>query len=149
MGVRDPPHGPMMPAPGENLEATARSIESDEAGAWLRLLLFGRVGRLKDRRVFKFWVTTRQIFKMGITYGRDAVSPSLLLLQRVFSSIRAGEFKPDETRSGRFANKKPKVAVIEIKDEDVVNLPRLRFHIQKPTANLGVRLAGTSRGTLL
>ena len=161
MGLRDPPDGPMMPAPGENLEATARSIESDEAGAWLRLLLFGRVDRLKDRRVSshsckctcisyatKFGASPPEIlvlghhtsdFKMGITYGRDAVSPSLLLLQRVFSSIRAGEFKPDETRSGRFTNKKPKVAVIEIKDEDVDCQP---VNVEVPDSEADRQLGG-------
>ena len=117
--------------------------------------------RLKDRRVSshsckctcvsyatKFGASPPEIlvlghhtsdFKMGVTYGRDAVSPSLLLLQRVFSSIRAGEFKPDETRSGRFANKKPKVAVIEIKDEDVDSQP---VKVEVPDSEADRQLGG-------
>ena len=41
LGLKDPQDGgPMMPAPDADMQVTERSLESDEAGAWLRFLLF-------------------------------------------------------------------------------------------------------------
>ena len=41
----------MMPAPDADMQVTERSLESDEAGAWLRFLLFGSIDKLDGRRV--------------------------------------------------------------------------------------------------
>ena len=139
MGVKDPPEGPIMPAPDRQGAPTVRSLDSDEAGAWARLLLFGSTDVLPDRRVSshsckctcisfatKFGASPDQLlllgyhtgdFKMPLTYGRDAASPILLLLNKIFRAIRLGTFKPDCTRSGRFVNA-PATVMIEIKDEE-------------------------------
>ena len=139
LSLPDPPEGPVMPAPDHRGAPTVRSLESDEAGAWIRLLLFNSAAQLKDRRVSshsckctcisfatKYGASPDELlllgyhtgdFKMPLTYGRDAAAPTLLLLERVFKDIRSGVFRPDCTRSGRFVRGRDK-AVIEIKDED-------------------------------
>ena len=139
LSLPDPPEGPVMPAPDHRGAPTVRSLESDEAGAWIRLLLFNSTAQLKDRRVSshsckctcisfatKYGASPDELlllgyhtgdFKMPLTYGRDAAAPTLLLLERVFKDIRSGVFRPDCTRSGRFVRGRDK-AVIEIKDED-------------------------------
>ena len=139
LAVADPPEGPVMPAPDQRGTPTVRSLESDEAGAWIRLLLFNSTDQLKDRRVSshsckctcisfatKYGASPDELlllgyrtgdFKMLLTYGRDAAAPTLLLLERVFKDIRRGVFRPDCTRSGHFIQSSAK-AVIEIKDED-------------------------------
>ena len=139
LSVPDPPEGPVMPAPDQRGIPTVRSLEADEAGAWIRLLLFNSTDQLKDRRVSshsckctcisfatKYGASPDELlllgyhtgdFKMPLTYGRDAAAPTLLLLERVFKDIRRGVFRPDCTRSGRFIQSSAKV-VIEVKDED-------------------------------
>ena len=47
LGLQDPPHGPIMPAPDRQGMPTVRSLDSDEAGAWVRLLLYGSRVRLR------------------------------------------------------------------------------------------------------
>ena len=139
LGLRDPPHGPIMPAPDRQGMLTVRSLDSDEAGAWVRLLLFGSTSALEGRRVSshsckctcisfatKFGCSPDQLlllgyhtgdFKMPLTYGRDSAAPTLLLLSKVLLAIRKGSFKPDCTRSGRFVGARSSEC-IEIKDED-------------------------------
>ncbi|CAE7226391.1 unnamed protein product [Symbiodinium sp. CCMP2592] len=120
---------------------TIRSLDSDEAGDWARLLLFGSKEVRPERRVSshsckctcisfatKFGASPEELlllgyhtgdFKMPLTYGRDSAAPTLILLNRVLLAIRQGTFKPDCTRSGRFV-KPCSGAVVEIKDEDSV-----------------------------
>ncbi|CAE7409656.1 unnamed protein product, partial [Symbiodinium pilosum] len=57
-------------------------------------------------------------YQMAITYGRDAASPSVLLLEKVLKAVRDGRFRPDETRSGRFVSVSKPVPIVEIKDEE-------------------------------
>ena len=139
LGVADPPHSPVMPAPDSQGFPTIRSLESDEAGSWARLLLFGSVEPVRDRRVSshsckctcisfatKFGASPSELlllgyhtgdFKMPLTYGRDAAAPTLMLLNKVLLWIRSGRFRPDATRSGRFMKSSERL-VIDIKDED-------------------------------
>ena len=139
LGLQDPPHGPIMPAPNRQGMPTVRSLDSDEAGAWVRLLLYGSTSALEGRRVSshsckctcisfatKFGCSPDQLlllgyhtgdFKMPLTYGRDSAAPTLLLLSKVLLAIRKGSFKPDCTRSGRFVGARSSEC-IEIKDED-------------------------------
>ena len=42
-------------------------------------------------------------FKVCLSYSRDAASRPLAVMEEVLSLIRTGLFRPDETRSGRFA----------------------------------------------
>ena len=139
LGIKDPQDGgAVMPAPDANMEVTDRSLESDEAGAWLRLLLYGSISKLDVRRISshslkctcisyatKFGASPDEILLLGyhcgghqmaITYGRDSASPSVLLLERVLKAIRDGRFRPDETRSGRFLTAAAK-EIILVKDE--------------------------------
>ena len=141
LGLQDPPLGPLMPAPDRHGVPTIRSLDSDEAGSWVRLLLCGSTSVLADRRVSshsckctcisfatKFGCSPDELlllgyhtgdFKMPLTYGRDSAAPTLLLLGKVLSAIRKGSFRPDCTRSGRFVGACSRPAeCIEIKDED-------------------------------
>ena len=137
--VQDPPEGPVMPAPDRQGMPTVRSLESDEAGSWIRLLLYNCTEQLKDRRVSshsckctcisfatKYGASPDELlllgyhtgdFKMPLTYGRDAAAPTLLLLEKIFKDIRRGAFRPDCTRSGRFVQG-PGSLIVEIKDEE-------------------------------
>ncbi|CAE7366831.1 unnamed protein product, partial [Symbiodinium sp. KB8] len=137
--LQDPPEGPVMPAPDRQGLPTVRSLEADEAGCWIRLLLYNCTEQLKDRRVSshsckctcisfatKYGASPDQLlllgyhtgdFKMPLTYGRDAAAPTLLLLEKIFKDIRRGAFRPDCTRSGRFMQG-PGTSIVEIKDED-------------------------------
>ncbi|CAE7364882.1 NaCP60E, partial [Symbiodinium necroappetens] len=140
LGLLEPPAGPLMPAPGKDRQPTVRSLESDEAGAWLRLLLFGNTKILPERKVTshsckctciswaaKFGVSPSELlllgyhvgdFRMGLTYSRDSAAPTLLLLERILHKVRSGEFVPDATRSGRFKSSARGVPLVEIKDEE-------------------------------
>ena len=141
LGLKDPQDGgPMMPAPDSDMQVTDRSLESDEAGAWLRYILYGGIDKLQGRRVSshslkctcisfatKFGASPNEIlllgyhcggYQMAITYGRDAASPSVLLLEKVLKAVRDGRFRPDETRSGRFVSMPRPTPIIEVKDEE-------------------------------
>ncbi|CAE7253466.1 NaCP60E [Symbiodinium necroappetens] len=139
LGLLEPPAGPLMPAPGKDRQPTVRSLESDEAGAWLRLLLFGNTKTLPERKVTSHsckctciswaakFVSPSELlllgyhvgdFRMGLTYSRDSAAPTLLLLERILRKIRSGEFVPDATRSGRFKSSVRGVPLVEIKDEE-------------------------------
>ena len=150
LGIKDPQDGGvMMPAPDADMGVTDRSLESDEAGAWLRLLLYGSISKLDMRRISshslkctcisyatKFGASPDEILLLGyhcsghqmaITYGRDSASPSVLLLERVLKAIRDGRFRPDETRSGRFVNLAAQEVVL-VKDEPGVS----KEHLEAP-----------------
>ena len=150
LGIKDPQDGGvMMPAPDADMGVTDRSLESDEAGAWLRLLLYGSISKLDTRRISshslkctcisyatKFGASPDEILLLGyhcgghqmaITYGRDSASPSVLLLERVLKAIRDGRFRPDETRSGRFVNLAAQEVVL-VKDEPGVS----KEHLEAP-----------------
>ena len=141
LGLKDPQDGgAMMPAPDSDMQITDRSLESDEAGAWLRCILYGSIDKLSGRRVSshslkctcisfatKFGANPNEIlllgyhcggYQMAITYGRDSASPSVLLLEKVLKAVRDGRFRPDETRSGRFVSMSKPVPIVEVKDEE-------------------------------
>ena len=59
LGLQDPPHGPIMPAPDRQGMPTVRSLDSDEAGAWVRLLLYGSTSALEGRRVLATFLQVR------------------------------------------------------------------------------------------
>ena len=159
LGLQDPPLGPLMPAPDRHGVPTVRSLDSDEAGSWVRLLLYGSTSVLADRRVSshsckctcisfatKYGCSPDELlllgyhtgdFKMPLTYGRDSAAPTLLLLGKVLTAIRDGSFKPDCTRSGRFVGACSRSAeCIEIKDDDEpVEVPSAeRAHPGEPAA---------------
>ena len=138
-----------MPAPQSDGCPGKRPLDSQEAAAWLRLLLFGSSDVLQSRKVASHSLKTTtlsyaakrgmdinirlqlgyhsQPFRMGLTYSRDGAAASISALETLLMEIRAGHFLPDETRSGRIV-KPPggaKIDPIVIKDEegpgDVVN----------------------------
>jgi len=49
--IQPPPKHPIMPAPDQWGDLTDRPLETSEAGAWLRKVLFGYKSNLVDRRV--------------------------------------------------------------------------------------------------
>ena len=150
LGIGLPPEHPLMPAPTGSGIPTKRPLSATEAGAWLRKLLFGTKDQLADKRVSahslkattlsyaaKFGLdaeTRLQLayhvggFKMLHTYSRDASAQPLMQLEKVLKAIRAGHFKPDSTRSGRFVEvpmdsapvraETPLVDLVEAKEED-------------------------------
>lgn len=145
-----PPEHPLMPAPKGDGTPSQRPLMATEAGAWLRKLLHGSLEQLENKRISahsmkattlsfaaKFGLdaeTRLQLayhvsgFKMLHTYSRDAAAQPLLQLERVLAAVRSGEFRPDSTRSGRFAEvpqpvasneqKTPVVDLTEVKVED-------------------------------
>ncbi|CAE7229718.1 NaCP60E [Symbiodinium sp. CCMP2592] len=121
LGIGEPPRFPVMPAPDHQGFPTVRSLESDEAGSWARLLLFGSADPIPGRRVSshsckctcisfatKFGASPNELlllgyhtgdFKMPLTYGRDAAAPTLLLLNKVLRAIRSGADPAEEPPS--------------------------------------------------
>ena len=146
LGIAEPPDHPLMPAPSAHGAPTMRPLSASEAGGWLRKILFGRKEPLPDRRVSahsmkatmlsfaaKFGLdaeTRLQLayhvggFKLLHTYSRDAAAQPLLQLEKVLKAIHEETFRPDSTRSGRFAcqpvEKEPELSsftVVDLTDE--------------------------------
>ncbi len=147
MKVREELQGPchetslVLPAPQPDATAGERPLDSQEAAAWLGLLLHGDSNVNPDRKVSNHSLKTTMLsyaarrglsmdirlqlgnhtssHKMGLTYSRDCAAASLMALEQMLCEIKTGLFSPDETRSGRIRNQ-PEIAfssVIEIKDE--------------------------------
>ncbi|CAE7232725.1 unnamed protein product [Symbiodinium sp. CCMP2592] len=110
---------PVMPAPNHLGEPTVRALDSDEAGAWLRVLLSDR-GELRTtshslKATFLSYCAKRGMShldrlalgghshgaKSADTYARDAMARPLRLLQGVIHEISQGIFSPDASRAGR------------------------------------------------
>ena len=120
LGLADPPHMPFCPAPDRSGAPTVRGIESDEATAWLRLILKEdddsecRVSSKSLKATVISWGAKRGLEPlvlqrlgyhaaggMDVVYSRDAQAPLLLLVERLIKEIKDGAFRPDETRGGR------------------------------------------------
>ena len=113
---------PVMPAPDEHGRPTVRALSSAEASAWIRHLLGN--DKVDDRRLSshsckctllsmlsKFGASVDVRACLGyhvgknqtvFTYSREAAAGPLRVLQDMLTAIQRGEFRPDETRSGRF-----------------------------------------------
>ena len=111
---------PFCPAPDINGEPTVRGIDSEEATAWLRLILRGEHAPAGEPSSKSFkatvlsWAAKRgvdglPIQRLGyhasggldIVYSRDAQAPYILIVERLLAEVRDGKFRPDETRGGR------------------------------------------------
>ena len=97
-----------------------RGIDSEEATAWLRLILQGEPAQAVEPSSKSFkatvlsWAAKRgvdglSIQRLGyhasggldIVYSRDAQAPYILIVERLLAEVRDGKFRPDETRGGR------------------------------------------------
>ena len=132
----------VMPAPQVDGSPGVRPLDSQEAAAWLRTILFGCSDVMPNRKVasHSLKATTlsyaakrgldislrmqlgyhTQPYRMGLTYSRDGAAASISALEQLLSDIRCGTFLPDETRSGRIlkSGSGPGRFTIVIKDED-------------------------------
>lgn len=115
---------PLMPSPDTSGVPTRRPLSTTEMGLWVRHLLVKAGCAIGDRRLsshsckvtllsyastFGLEWNDRLILgghvgplKSAIVYSRDCLARPLQLLAGMLSSIRFGEFQPDQTRSGRF-----------------------------------------------
>ena len=133
----------VMPAPQLDATAGERPLDSQEAAAWLRLLLHGDSNVNPERKVSSHSLKTTMLsfaarrglgmdirlqlgyhtgpHKMGLTYSRDGAAASLMALEQMLCEIKTGVYFPDETRSGRLKTRPERAAstVIEVKDEAV------------------------------
>ena len=127
LGIDDLSFFPLMPSPDDAGQATVRPLSTKEAGDWLRLLLkqkrevlslseplqytshsfkcttlsfLAKYGcSFEDRLALGYHVDQ---VRMALRYSRDGASRPLRVLETCLSDIRAGRFRPDITRSGRF-----------------------------------------------
>ena len=123
IGLEDVGQMPFCPAPDQNAQPTVRGIDSEEATAWLRLLLKGMptAGQEPSSKSFKAtvlsWAAKRgvdglSIQRLGyhasggldIVYSRDAQAPYVLIVEKLLDEVREGRFRPDDTRGGRLAS---------------------------------------------
>lgn len=116
----------LMPAPAEDGTALQRSLESDEASIWLRLILGESSSRLQSNRLISSHSLTATIlsmaakrglkhedrlamghhahpFKMADTYARDAPARVIRLVDKLFFGNSVWDFYPDCSRAGRFS----------------------------------------------
>ena len=125
----DAQHGCLMPAPDCYGQPLQRAVETEEAGAWLRLLIGEHEKKLESSRPISShslkstmlsYASKRGIghqdrlslghhshpYKMADVYARDAQARDLRLMDKLISEIRSGYFCPDESRAGRFHESK-------------------------------------------
>ena len=118
-----------MPAPDISGQPLQRAVDTDEAGAWLRLLLGEQLEKSNSSRVISShslkstmlsYAAKRGLsrpdrlslghhsgpYKMTDVYARDAQARDLRLMDKLVSEIRPGYFCPDESRAGRFHESK-------------------------------------------
>ena len=103
-----------MPAPPPDATAGERPLDSQEAAAWLRLLLHGDSNVNPDRKVSSHSLKTTMLsyaaprglgmdirlqlgyrtssHKMGLTYSRDGAAASLMALEQMLCEIKTGLF---------------------------------------------------------
>ena len=113
----------VMPAPRPDGSAGTRPLETQEAAAWLRLLVQGSSEISSERRISSHSMKATILsyaakrgmdihlrmqlgyhsspYKMGLTYSRDGAAASVMAMEQLLGEIRAGYFDPDDTRSGR------------------------------------------------
>ena len=127
---RDPFEGfdgqSLMPAPGDDGQALQRSLESDEASKWLRLLLGENIDRKDSARQISSHSLKATLlsmaakrglrhedrlamghhihpFRMADVYAREAQARCIRLVDRLLVEIKTGGyFDPDASRAGRF-----------------------------------------------
>ena len=122
-------HGCLMPAPDVNGQPLQLAVDTEEAGAWLRLLLGEHLEKANSSRVVSShslkstmlsYAAKRGLsrpdrlslghhsgpYKMTDVYARDAQARDLRLMDKLVSEIRSGYFCPDESRAGRFHDSK-------------------------------------------
>ena len=126
---RDPFEGhdgqSLMPAPGDDGQALQRSLESDEASKWLRLLLGENINRKDSARQISSHSLKATLlsmaakrgprhedrlamghhihpFRMADVYAREAQARCIRLIDRLIVEIKSGYFDPDASRAGRF-----------------------------------------------
>ena len=139
LGMGSPPDFPLFGAPDANGVPTARHLDTDEAGRWLRCLLFGRPDAIKDRRVtshsmkatclsfaakYGVGISDRLLLgyhtsgdaRVALLYSRDSNAHPLRILESALKDIRLDNFRPDSTRF--VAKPAVRAEAIEIKDEE-------------------------------
>ena len=113
---------PVMPAPDREGVATVRPLNTSEASKWPNMIL-ARLGHIdcaytshslkatclsfaakmgcnfEDRLALGYHTNP---LRMALRYSRDASARPLRVLESCLAKIRRGEFRPDESRSGRF-----------------------------------------------
>jgi hypothetical protein len=119
---------PLMPAPLAFGCWTQRPMTTSEGALWMREILVdygvaaddlksigahslkatllswaAKAGlSMSDRRLLGYHVAPRD--RSVVEYSRDEMAAPLRSLQKLLSAVRSGEFMPDETRSGRWAD---------------------------------------------
>ena len=115
----------LMPAPGDDGQMLQRSLESDEASKWLRLLLGEEIRRKDSKRQISSHSLKATLlsmaakrglrhedrlamghhihpFRMADVYAREAQARCIRLIDRLLVEIKTGYFDPDASRAGRF-----------------------------------------------
>ena len=123
MGVHSLAEFPLTPAPHSKQEPTKRPLSFSEAGSWMRSLLridhsdkspkftshslkatmlsyAAKRGCTFEDRLSLGYHT--QPLRVALTYSRDGASRPLRVLMEILREIRAKQFMPDDSRSGRF-----------------------------------------------
>lgn len=141
LGIDDLSFFPLMPSPDETGQATVRPLSTKEASDWLRVLLNQKREALslseplhytshsfkcttlsflakygcsfEDRLALGYHVDQ---VRMALRYSRDGASRPLRVLETCLADIRAGRFRPDITRSGRFVGTSEPSKVVETAD---------------------------------
>ena len=115
----------LMPAPGDDGQSLQRSLESDEASKWLRLILGEEINRKDSKRQISSHSLKATLlsmaakrglrhedrlamghhihpFRMANVYAREAQARCIRLIDRLLVEIKTGFFDPDANRAGRF-----------------------------------------------
>ena len=123
------PLGPLLPAVDADGKWLKRTVDSQEASAWLTQLLQKRDPSMQRITTHSLKHTTLGwLSKFGIygetqtllshhstgalstlAYSRDALSGPLRQYEQLLKQIRVGVFSPDSTRSGYWAGARPHV----------------------------------------
>ena len=132
LGIADPPVLPFFPAPDSDGVPTVRGLGSDEATAWLRMILKESPGgsdvtSKSCKATMISWAAKRGVEPLSlqrlgyhasggldIVYSRDAQAPLILIVEKLLKEVREGLFKPDVTRGGRLVSEAPQPLVQSI-----------------------------------
>ena len=91
------PLGPLLPAVDAKGKWLKRTVDSQEASAWLTQLL-RKYGIYGETQTLLSHHSTGALSTLA--YSRDALSGPLRQLEQLLKQIRLGAFSPDSTRSG-------------------------------------------------
>ena len=115
----------LMPVPGDDGQSLQRSLESDEASKWLRLILGEEINRKDSKRQISSHSLKATLlsmaakrglrhedrlamghhihpFRMADVYAREAQARCIRLIDRLLVEIKTGFFDPDANRARRF-----------------------------------------------